>query len=251
MAILRTMNFRTKHLVFLLIMLLLLPASDVFASTNGTIEVQALVQEGFIEPITVELSGKDDYNVKLLVTKDNGYVLRKQLPNGTYKVELAYTNTKAETDSRMWASTETLEIQQGKTTVLNVAVLDDGDGDREILFGEENNPFGVNSSENPEEFMKENAEKLSGNDEENEALSDTLTQQKEDSSNILEENIEPSPDTADTIKKRDTEKSDTENAFGKLIDLLVSLAKYILLSVFVMAGVTAIVWVYRRYKYGE
>ena len=251
--------FLIKHFIFLLALLFLLPTANAFAdttvniSTNGTIEVQAMVQEGFIEPITVELSGKDNYIAKLLVTADNSYVLRKQLPNGSYSVSAVYTNTKAESDSQMWASSKTVEIKEGKTSVLNVAVLDDTDGDAQILYGEENNPFASNIKGDSETFMAENAAKLETQNTENQ-------QTKEENNNELEQkgtinNQQNEEDMISSEKQANTETEtqtkEPQSAWDKLIDLIIRLARYILLSVFIMIGVSGVVWIYRRVKYGE
>ena len=248
--------------IWILAVLWLLPKVTAFAdttvntSTNGTIEVQAMVQEGFIEPITVELSGKDNYIAKLLVTADNHYVLRKQLPNGIYTVTFIYTNTTAETDSQIWASTETLEIEEGKTTVLNVAVLDDSSGDVDILFGEENNPFIMNIENNPDDFMKENAAKLEEQDnnqqvsEESEQVVDKESDKVINQNEITEGQNIHSTDKSPEIDA-EHQKHETQSAWDKLIDLIVRLARYILLSAVIMVCISVIVWVYRRFKYGE
>lgn len=250
--------FFKKQFVCLLAVLLLLPTANAFASTNanissnGTIEVQAMVQEGFIEPITVELSGKDNYVAKLLVSADNNYVLRKQLPNGNYTVIAVYTNTKAESDSQMWASSETVEITQGKTSVLNIAVLDDSSSNAEILFGEENNPFLMNTADSPADFMKENAAKLEEQQIKNSQLQETQTNVKNDETQnkIMEGENNPSINESQYSAEED-QKIEAQSAWDKLIDLIIRLARYILLCVFVMVGVSVIVWVYRRMKYRE
>lgn len=232
--------------------LLLLPLNVTYASTNGTIEVQATIQEGFVEPITVEVTGKEEYEAKLLITAENGYVLRKQLPNGKYTITSIYTNSKEETDSQMWASTETFEIVAGKTTVLNVAVLDDADDRAEILFGEEHNPFGLVPGDEPEDFMAQNAVKY-----ETESTESSHTGDSSDDEEVVKPNESTEEDTDFTTEPSEEKdegtienKSEKQTAWEKLIDLIIRLARYILLSVLIMAGVSAIVWIYRRVKYG-
>ena len=250
-----THTCRISVLILFAAILFVLPQSPTYASTNGTIEIQTTVQEGFIEPITVELSGKDEYQAKLLITVDNGYVLRKQLPNGTYTVSALYTNSKEESDSQMWANTNTVSITAGKTTVLEIAVFDDADSKGTVLFGEENNPFRLPTQEHTEDFLEENASKLESESQEpgeemESAAPDKSESGRKETPKQEGDGEQKDAQTEDNNEKQE-EKSEKQTAFEKLIDLVIRLARYILLSVFIMLGVSCLVWVYRKFKYGE
>lgn len=230
---LRKNSFRVSLIVMLLVFMCM-PAGTASADTNGTIEVQAMVPEGFVAPITVEVSTEDDYTAKLLITAENNYVLRKQLPSGEYTVEMMYTDTKYETDSSLWANTETFTITKNKSTILEIAVIDDTDGGADISFGEENNPFGTN--EDPADFMAENAAKLEA--EQKDKVSD------------IDENEEAGKAEDEKDKEEETLPG-TGTIAEQGTSLIFSLLKYLVFCLIVFGAVFGGVYLYRRYKFGE